>query len=387
MTGFLDGVTLRNISSIRGWAIEGTAPPPLLVSVNGTVVARVRPHVVRPDLPTYPRQDLGFEISLPQPLAAGDAVAVTNQAGEHLTGSPLNITSIEPVTRDDKALWIARREMKILEIGPAYNPLVPKAKGWNSFSLDHTSQQELRNKYQGAHPIDHIEPVDYVWQNGSMETAVPLEDHGTFDLIVASHVIEHAPDPIAFLRSASVLLKKSGFLSLVIPDKRLMFDFFKPVTTTGDVLVAHQQLRTRHGKKTVFESIAYNVSETNEIAWSIRPMADFNFFGEDVLAEAKRFFDSHSEEATSPYVDYHATIHTPSSFALILLELGAIGLLPFTTECSFPGTGCEFYITLKTGEPPKLNFQELNQRRLKLLKSTIRELGQQSRWLLDGGDD
>ncbi len=386
MTGFLDGVTSRNISSIRGWAIEDTQAPPLLASVNGAVVARFRPDAVRADLFTYPRQDLGFEISLPLPLKVGDVVAVTNQVGEHLTGSPLKITSIKPVTREDKALWVVRQDMKILEIGPAYNPLVPKAKGWNSFVLDHTCEEELRNKYRGPHPIERIEPVDYVWQNGPMESAVPVEQRGTFDLVVASHVIEHAPDPIAFLQSASVLLKKSGFLSLVIPDKRMMFDFFKPVTTTGDVLLAHRQLRTRHSRKTAFENIAYNVSEKNEIAWSIRPLADFNFFGEDVVAEAKRIFDSHSEEATSPYVDYHATIHTPSSFALILLELSTLGLLPFTTECSFPGSGCEFYITLRAGDPPKLDFRELNQQRLTLMKAAVRELSQQSRWLLDGED-
>jgi hypothetical protein len=191
------------------------------------------------------------------------------------------------------------------------------------------------------------------------------------------------PDPISFFQSAAVLLKESGLVSLVMPDKRMMFDFFKPLTITSDWLLAHHHRLTRHTKKTAFDWTAYNVSENHEIVWSVRPLGTFNFFGNDVLREAKRKFDETTDDPARAYEDYHGTICTPSSLRLIFLELAYLDLVPFEPDIIFPRVGCEFYITLQKNLRLQFDSSALRRDRLALMKATIRELSEQARWLLD----
>ncbi|MEI9970894.1 MAG: methyltransferase domain-containing protein [Ignavibacteriota bacterium] len=99
--------------------------------------------------------------------------------------------------------------------------------------LDHATAEELKEKYRGAHPIERIEPVDYLWRGGPIESAIPSSEHGTFDAVIASHVLEHIPDPIGFFLSCAKLLTRGEFVALILPDKRAMFDFFKPLTATS----------------------------------------------------------------------------------------------------------------------------------------------------------
>ena len=380
MRGHIDSVTLR---SIRGWAANDDGDPVLLtVSINASVVDSVRSSIPRPDLAGSGRKDLGFNIHLVEALKIGDVVSVTGEGDEHLIGSPFKVTRLL-ATKEDKSLCLITRDMKILEIGPSFNPITPRSGGWNSFCLDHATQQELQAKYSGQQPIERIEPVDYVWTAGSIESVVPEAQHGTFDAVIASHVLEHIPDPIGFLQSVATLLKEDGLLSLIIPDKRWMFDFFKSLSTTSDFLAAHSQLRTRHTNKTAFDNLAYNVSEAGQIAWGPKLLSEFHFFGNDPLRNAKAAFDNTLEQPDTPYVDFHATVYTPSSFAQIVLELGQLGVLPFEVECRFPTSGCEFYVTLRKRQPETLHLEDLKIQRLALMKQTLEELAQQARWLSD----
>ena len=77
-----------------------------------------------------------------------------------------------------------------------------------------------------------------IWSGGDLAARFPPEARGSFDAILASHVLEHMPDPISFLTSAQQLLKPDGLVILALPDKRFMFDFFKPMTSTADWLTA-----------------------------------------------------------------------------------------------------------------------------------------------------
>jgi SAM-dependent methyltransferase len=380
MKGYLDDVTF---SSVRGWAVDSDGRGPNLVAyINGTAAAYFQPSLHRGDLVGFDCKELGFDVRLDRFIEIGDVVSVTNLSGEHLTGSPKRIKKLH-ATREDRALALVTRDMKILEIGPSYSPLAARSQGWNSFSLDHATQEVLRAKYLGQQHVERIEPVDYLWKGGAIETAVPLADHGTFDVVIASHVIEHIPDPIGFFLSAGALLKENGLISLVVPDKRLMFDFFKPVTVTSDYLCAHYYHRTRHSKKTAFDNAAFNVRENGEIVWSARLVSKFELFPDDPLLYAKQLFDQTSEDESSPYVDFHATVYTLTSFELIMLDLAQMGVLPFTIARTFPTNGCEFYVSLRKGLPAKMDREALKEARLRLMKGMVRELGQQASWLLD----
>ena len=97
----------------------------------------------------------------------------------------------------------------------------------------------------------------------------PLDEllgEARYDWIIASHVIEHMPDLVAFFRQAARLLKPGGSLSLVIPDKRYCFDYFRWPSTTGDVLQAFAEQRRRHPAGVVFEYVAQIVKRGGEVS-------------------------------------------------------------------------------------------------------------------------
>jgi SAM-dependent methyltransferase len=235
----------------------------------------------------------------------------------------------------------------ILEIGPSYSPIAPKSAGWRTHVVDHASQAELRTKY-GPMEVDlaAIEPVDSIWTGGPLHEALPPEAAGSFDRLIASHVIEHIPDLIAFFASAEVLLTPTGVLALAVPDQRHCFDFFKPLTATGDILEAHRLRRSRHGRRTLWNQAAYSVRWHEAVAWGDIPVPDLSFA--DPFEAAAKAYDNYSKTPEAPYIDCHAWQFTPARFHLVMLELGQLGVLDWHIV-DLESSGAEFLCTLRRG--------------------------------------
>jgi hypothetical protein len=279
------------------------------------------------------------------------------------------------------------RDAHIFEIGPSYNPIAPKAEAWNTKTLDHTTREQLIAKYEGQPGVDvsRIEEVDFIWTGGSLSDVVPANLHRTFDAFVASHVIEHTPDLVGFLDAAATLLKLEGQVILAIPDKRYCFDYFQPLTTTGQVLAAHVERRSRHTPRTAFDHVAYAVKNGGAGAWSQHPSRELTFFHLQPIEEAGNLFNS--IDATKEYVDLHAWRFTPSSFELLLLELARLGETDWQVQRITPANGCEFFAWLGRGGAAAaalLTSDQLAERRLALLKRVLLEIRQQTEWLLAG---
>jgi 2-polyprenyl-3-methyl-5-hydroxy-6-metoxy-1,4-benzoquinol methylase len=286
-------------------------------------------------------------------------------------------------SRSETLLAPVPRSGRVIEIGPSFSPIAPKAEGWDVCSLDHLSREGLIAKYTGHPGVDttRIEDVDYVWTGGPLSTAVPAAMHGTFDAFVASHVIEHTPDLIAFLDSAATLLKSDGIVVLAVPDKRYCFDHFQPLTTAGEVLQAHAEQRSRHSRRLMFDHVAYAVENGGVGAWSQQPSNGFRFMHR--IEQARAVFGS----STTDYVDVHAWRFTPASFQLLVLELARLGETDWRVERVTEAVGCEFFAWLRRGgmEAATLQTEEaIATRRMTLLKRTMLEIRAQIDWLLAG---
>lgn len=246
-----------------------------------------------------------------------------------------------------------------LEIGPGFNPLLPKAQGFAVETLDHASQQELVHKYTGASGVDvsRIEPVDYVSTGASVFAAIGKP--ARYDYIVASHVIEHTTDLLGFLQDCEKLLKPEGALVLAIPDKRFSFDVLRPASSTGDVLQAHLEERTRHNPGALFDEVAYNVLRGGALAWPADNHETMAFFRP--LADAKAIYEQACR--SSEFIDIHAWQFTPSSFRLIANDLHEIGFLGLREQSFHDGWGTEFMVSLaRQGLGPQLARIELAER-------------------------
>jgi SAM-dependent methyltransferase len=230
-----------------------------------------------------------------------------------------------------------------LEIGPGYNPLLPKAEGFDVETADYTDAAGLRMKYRDNPHVDlaRIEPVDHVLTSGrSLAEAVGRP--GTFSYIVASHVIEHTPDPLGFLLSCETLLAPGGVLLLAVPDKRHCFDVLQPLTSTGAVLQAHLDRRTRPPPGAVFDDIAYNAVRGGAIGWTPADHRPLEFFAS--LEAAAAAYES--AQRLPGYVDVHVQRFVPSSFRLIMRDLRDIGAIGLREALFHDSVGNEFYMTL-----------------------------------------
>lgn len=229
-----------------------------------------------------------------------------------------------------------------VEIGPSYNPLASKAEGYRVHVIDHASREELVAKYKNHQSVDinKIEEVDFVWRGESY-----LELTGNpkyYDWIIASHVIEHAPDLIRFLNDCESILKDDGVLSLVIPDKRYCFDHYKSITGISKIIDNYFQRTTKHTPGTVVESFLNEVTRDGRLAWSSISAGDFNLAHS--VEDARQVMNATVNE--NNYLDVHAWCFVPHSFRLIIHDLFCLGFISLKELDFHPTDGFEFFITL-----------------------------------------
>lgn len=253
-------------------------------------------------------------------------------------------TSPGETSRDlAKAFAVANPAGKGLEIGPSHNPIAPKSLGYDVETVDHLSRDQLMAKYadQGV-DTSKIEAVDFVWHGEPLDELVGRRSY--YDWIVASHLIEHVPDPISMLQQCQEILKPTGVLSLVIPDKRYCFDYFRPLSSTGDFLDAYQLRRVRPSRGQIFDHFASAASRNGAISWGKDGGGGANSLVHD-LSDAIDLYVSNPSE----YVDVHCWCFTLSSFELMVADLRALGLIQFVIKASFDTDAGEFYVSLVKG--------------------------------------
>ncbi len=231
-----------------------------------------------------------------------------------------------------------------LEIGPSHNPIAPKSSGLNVEVVDHLTAEELREKYKhhGVN-IDNIETVDFVWRGEPLVELIGMAEK--YDFIIASHVIEHIPDPISFLQNCEKLLKPNGVLFLVIPDKRYCFDYFQPLSLTGSFLDAYLEKRIRPSSGQIFDHYSNASIRRGQIAWSnMDELPEADEIAHQ-LSDAITFYEK--SRSTESYMDVHCWRFTPDSYALVMEDLTRIGLTNLKINYLSMTNGCEFYASLK----------------------------------------
>lgn len=232
-----------------------------------------------------------------------------------------------------------------LEIGALDRPIVPREQG-NVRYVDHTRTDQLREKYQGHANVDNdrLVDVDYVWGPEALDQAVGPNQR--FDYVIASHVAEHVPDLVGWLREIHTILEEDGILSLVIPDRRYTFDYLRQPSTTAQLIDAYLREIRRPTPGQVFDHFSLDVHLDLDLAWTTGVRLDQlqrKHTYEMALGEARR------AEESEAYIDVHCWVFTPSSFFSIVADLIRLDLFDYTIAGFFPptvGTN-EFFVTLR----------------------------------------
>jgi SAM-dependent methyltransferase len=118
-----------------------------------------------------------------------------------------------------------------LEIGALHRPL-PHHDGMRVEYVDRHTPSQLRADYPELGEFDFVDPhlID------DAETLATITD-GTYDFVVAAHVIEHMRDPIRAFGNWMRVLRPGGLLYLIVPDKRTIFDRRRVRTTLEHLIL------------------------------------------------------------------------------------------------------------------------------------------------------
>lgn len=233
-----------------------------------------------------------------------------------------------------------------LELGPLTSPVVKRDQG-HIYYLDHMTQEELKEKYKNE-PVypDEIVPIDFTLKGGDIRRAVKGKK---FDYIIASHVIEHVPDTISWLKDISSVLKTGGVLSLVIPDKRFTFDLLRKDTMPNEVIGAYIDKMIKPSS-----SMMYDFASHNAIGIDVASVWD----NKELLCKRSPKFRWTKQEAldmckisasSKAYIDCHCYVYTPESFLTIIKELTGLNLIDFEI-CNFMETQkyeSEFFVSFR----------------------------------------
>lgn len=231
----------------------------------------------------------------------------------------------------------------ILEIGPLANPMVKKSNG-NVLYADYVDASALRLRYANDPHVDvaRIVDIDAIWGEQTMLDALGGR---LVDYIIASHVIEHVPDLITWLKELHSVLLPKGEVRLVIPDKRYTFDYLRSETQLCDVVSTYLVRARVPQPREIIDFCVNKVQLDVARAWrgDVDPDSlprDFTFEGAVWLAR--------DVLANGTYHDVHCWVFTPHSFAHLCTELAKADLLNFACKAFFvtERNQLEFFVTL-----------------------------------------
>ena len=269
--------------------------------------------------------------------------------------------------------------MRGLEIGPLASPVVRKRDGDVRY-LDHANGDSLRQKYaqdEGMRGrLDEIVDVDYVLQDGQRVSDIVGPD-APFDYIIASHVIEHIPDPVTWLADLATVLAPNGILSLVIPDKRYTFDINRSPTDISEIVDAYLRRLTRPSYKQVYDFFSRAINGQVDAAAVWAGNVDYtgvvrtDFTDPDLAALSV----CETVLPTSEFVDAHCQVFTPASFLTLCEKLARLDLIDFELAHFLPTqvNTVEFHVSLRR-LPSSTDKDVLLTRKIKAIESARADL-------------
>jgi hypothetical protein len=214
------------------------------------------------------------------------------------------------------------RHADIIEIKPSTKPAIL---GPNVKYFDLYNKNDLIDRArQTGSPIENPVDIDFV----SPADELHILPEYSFDFMFSSHEIQRSPDLVRHLIDASRTLRSVGWYFLIIPDKRYCFDHFLEVSSLEDVIRAHEERRTSHAVRSIFQHHALTTHSD--------PIAHWRDWHED--PNASEFRDRAiramrvADEARGKCLDINAWQFTPESFRKIIDELGDRKLIDFRIE-------------------------------------------------------
>jgi hypothetical protein len=204
--------------------------------------------------------------------------------------------------------------------------------------IDHCDTDALRKKWSIDPAIDLTKlHVDAVWGQQTLQQAVAhyaqsnadAAAAGGCDYILASHVIEHVPDMVSWLKGVDAALKPVGELRLAIPDKRFTFDYLRQTTSLAGIINAYVRKDRTPNTYCILDFMLNMAPVDCAAAW--RDEVDVSKLQRGATFEgAMNVVKEVLQDGT--YHDVHCWVFTPATFGHLCVDLAKNDLLGF--ECA-----------------------------------------------------
>lgn len=214
----------------------------------------------------------------------------------------------------------ALTELRGVEIGPFDRPSLPKddfprveyADVFTTDQLRERARNNPRRKRSDVCEVDHV-MLDKSFSD--------LFSANELDFILCSHVLEHVPDFLGYLRDVENVLRPGGRMIIAYPDRRYTFDLLRAPSSFEALVDRFNRKVTRPDPDVVYDYLINHRRVYTGRIWSgIEPKHDGPSFSEEFALKRMK-------EAETTYVDAHCNIFTDTEFVDMIKTLNQEGLV------------------------------------------------------------
>lgn len=238
-----------------------------------------------------------------------------------------------------------------IEIAPLFSPITTKSQT-RVLYVDVCSAEQSRKKH-GNYEHDEILDIDVVWTPG-MRLIQCIPEGLKFHWGIASHVLEHVPDPLGWLLQIFETMQDGAILSLALPLKEFCFDRFRATTSAADLIDAWLRSERVPSPRQVFDFTSRSIADGYFCVPGECPVQSrWEDCKHSYSLEDSFRFALHTWQS-GEYLDAHCSVFTPDTFKPLIGQMNQLGIL--NAAISDPETGSnEFYVQLKRLGPPLIN--------------------------------
>ncbi len=211
-----------------------------------------------------------------------------------------------------------------LEVAPYFNAMVERPKH-DVFYVDYIDNDEIQRKAADnpGSVGQNVPWIDAVWVPG--KRLAECVGGRRFAYAVASHVMEHVPNPLGWLHEILECVEVGGRVAIVLPMRTRTMDYYRQNTTFGQVVGWSIEKPTRPTPSQVMDFLSQNFFHQGEqvIPGRMPPFNEAPRHYTDRMALEYACWTSRRNQ----YLDVHCTTWTPESFSEIFGRLRDVGLL------------------------------------------------------------
>ncbi len=237
-----------------------------------------------------------------------------------------------------------------LEVAPYFDPLTDKTQ-LNVLYADCLSTEQIRKKASENPDLRTfaVPDIAIVWTPGKalrdcISTGV------SFDFAVASHVLEHVPNPVGWLNEILQVMKVGSVLAIILPDKPATSHYMRQETTDSELVGWWLERPAIPTPSQVYDLLSNGYQRKD--GEPLKFMKNFS------ASQLRRSYEDHEVMNFTlwsfnerHYLDVHCSVWTPERFVSAMKRMGALDLLNVEVS-DFNSQELDFAVHLtKLGEP------------------------------------